>query len=144
MEERVRFFLYDGIRKEAPRIKYISADPVTKGCRVYKSDAEIALMQRAMNITVEAFKATLQHMHEGMSQDEFKWNNSQAHKALGVRGGTSIQFGKYTALPHGSKTPQFLKEGDVVLMDGGCGVEGYRSDRAQQISIKSFSDRAIR
>jgi len=141
MEERVRFFLYDGIRRELPGLTYVSADPVTKGCRVYKSPAELALMQRAMNITVEAFKATLVHLREGMSQEEFKWDCTAAHKALGVRGGTDIQFGKYTALPHGSRTPQLLKEGDVVLMDGGCGVEGYRSDISRTVVFGKPSDR---
>jgi Xaa-Pro dipeptidase len=141
MEERVRFFLYDGIRKEAPRLNFISANPVTKGCRVYKSANEIALMQRAMDITSEAFKATLQHLREGMSQEEFKWHCTAAHKALGVKGGTGIQFGKYTALPHGSKTPQILEEGNVVLMDGGCGVEGYRSDISRTIVFGKASDR---
>jgi len=141
MEERVRFFLYDGIRKEAPGIKYINADPVTRGCRVYKSSSEIALMQRAMDITIEAFKATLVHLHEGMTQAEFKWNCTAAHKALGVKGGTMIQFGKYTALPHGSKVPQKLKEGDVVLMDGGCGVDGYRSDISRTVVYGNASER---
>ena len=141
MEERVRFFLYDGIRKEAPELNFVSADNVTKGCRVYKSAGEIALMQRAMDITIEAFKATLVHLREGMTQEEFKWHCTAAHKALGVRGGTMIQFGKYTALPHGSKIPQSLKEGDVVLMDGGCGVEGYRSDISRTVVFGKSSDR---
>ncbi len=141
MEERVRFFLYDGIRKEAPGLNFISADKVTRGCRVYKSANEIALMQRAMDITVEAFKATLLYLREGMSQEEFKWHCTAAHKALGVRGGTGIQFGKYTALPHGSKTPQILKEGDVVLMDGGCGVDGYRSDISRTVVFGNASER---
>lgn len=128
MEERVRFFLFDGIRKEAPALEYVSADPVTIGCRVTKSPAELALMQRAMDITIEAYKASVATLHEGMTQFEFAANSAAAHEALGVRGGIGAQFGKYTAFPHGSIEPQKLKEGDMVLMDGGCGVEGYRSD----------------
>jgi Xaa-Pro dipeptidase len=57
IEERVRFFVYDGLRKEAAGLDLVSADPVTIGCRSIKSRAEIALMQRANDITVEAYKA---------------------------------------------------------------------------------------
>jgi Xaa-Pro dipeptidase len=128
IEERVRFFLFDGIRKEAPAFDYVSADPISAGCRMFKSPAEIALMQRANDITLVAYKATHDSMREGMTQDEFSGNCTAAFRALGVSGGIFCSFGKYTAFPHGSNTPQKLKEGDVVLMDGGCSVEGYQSD----------------
>jgi Xaa-Pro dipeptidase len=128
IEERVRFFLYDGIRKAAPALQFVSATPVTAGGRMFKSPAEIALMQRANDITLVAYKATIDSTREGMTQDEFAGNCAAAFRALGVQGGIFCSFGKYTAFPHGSSTPQKLKEGDVVLMDGGCSVEGYQSD----------------
>ncbi len=128
IEERVRFFLYDGIRKAAPALQFVSATPVTAGSRMFKSPAEIALMQRANDITLVAYKATIDSTREGMTQDEFAGNCAAAFRALGVQGGIFCSFGKYTAFPHGSSTPQKLKEGDVVLMDGGCSVEGYQSD----------------
>jgi Xaa-Pro dipeptidase len=128
MEERVRFFLYDGIRKEAPQLTYSIADPVTAGCRMIKSPAEIALMQRANDITIVAYKAAVATLKEGMTTSQFMENVSSAFTALGVDGGAFASFGKYTAFPHGSIQPQKLQEGDVVLMDGGCTVEGYASD----------------
>ncbi len=128
MEERVRFFLFDGIRKAAPGFQFVSADPITAGCRMFKSAAELALMQRANDITIVAYKATIESVREGMTQDEFSGNCGAAFRALGVGGGVFCSFGKYTAFPHGSSTPQKLREGDVVLMDGGCGVDGYQSD----------------
>ena len=128
IEERVRFFLFDGIRKAAPRLQFVSATPVTAGARMFKSAAEIALMQRANDITIVAYKATIESARESMTQDEFAGNCATAFRALGVQGGIFCSFGKYTAFPHGSSTPQKLKEGDVVLMDGGCSVEGYQSD----------------
>ena len=128
IEERVRFFLYDGIRKEGPGFEFVSATPVTAGCRMLKSPAELALMQKANDLTIIAYKATRDSMRDGMTQDEFAGNCSAAFRALGVQGGIFVSFGKYTAFPHGSSTPQKLTEGDVVLMDGGCSVEGYQSD----------------
>ncbi|MCU1266281.1 MAG: peptidase [Acidobacteria bacterium] len=128
IEERVRFFLYDGIRKEAPAFQFVSATSVTGACRQIKSPAEIALLQKANDLTIIAYKATHDSMREGMTQDEFAGNCAAAFRALGVQGGVFVSFGKYTAFPHGSSTPQKLQQGDVVLMDGGCKVEGYESD----------------
>jgi len=128
MEERVRFFLFDGIRREVPKLEFVSATPITAGCRMFKSPAEIALMQRANDITLVAYRATWATMRDGMSQGEFAANCATAFRNLGVEGGIFCSFGKYTAFPHGSSTPQTLEEGDVVLMDGGCSVEGYQSD----------------
>ena len=128
IEERVRFFLYDGIRQAAPRLQFVSATPVTAGGRMFKSPAEIALMQKANDLTIIAYQATVDSAREGMTQDEFTGNCAAAFRALGVQGGVFCSFGKYTAFPHGSSTPQKLKEGDIVLMDGGCSVEGYQSD----------------
>ena len=128
IEERVRFFLYDGIRLAAPRLEFVSATPITAGCRMFKSPAELALMQKANDLTIVAYRATWATMRDDMPQDEFANNCATAFRNLGVQGGVFCSFGKYTAFPHGSSTPQTLQEGDVVLMDGGCSVDGYQSD----------------
>ena len=141
IEERVRFFLFDGIRKAAPRLQFVSATPVTAGGRMFKSAAEIALMQKANDLTIVAYRATIDSAREGMTQDEFAGNCAAAFRALGVQGGIFCSFGKYTAFPHGSSTPQKLKEGDIVLMDGGCGVEGYQSDITRMFVLGKPTER---
>jgi Xaa-Pro dipeptidase len=141
IEERVRFFLYDGIRLVTPQLKFVDATPVTAGCRMFKSPAELALMQIANDITIVAYKATRDSMREGMMQGEFTGNCSAAFRALGSSGGIFVSFGKYTAFPHGSSTPQRLKEGDVVLMDGGCSVDGYQSDITRTFVFGKATDR---
>ena len=128
LEEQVRFATYDGLRREAPALEAVSATPVTAGCRMIKSPAEIALLQRANDITIEAYKAALATMREGMTQRELSANISAAFRQLGVGGAAMAIFGKYTAFPHGSTQPQQLHEGDMVLIDDGCSLEGYQSD----------------
>jgi Xaa-Pro dipeptidase len=128
MEEQVRFFVFNGIRKEAPALDYVSADPVTAGCRMIKSAAEIALLQRANDVTIAAYKAALATLREGMTQFELNNNIVAAYRALGFPGFAMVSFGKYTAFPHGSIHPQQLKEGDIVQIDDGANVEGYQAD----------------
>ncbi|MFN2329041.1 MAG: M24 family metallopeptidase [Chromatocurvus sp.] len=129
MEERVRFFLFDGIRKQRPDATYVSAEPVTIPCRLYKSKDELRLMQVASDITIECYKTAIPMLEEGMSPQDFINLTAQIMNGLGAPGGRLwCSFGKATAYPHGSSEPQVLKKGDVVLMDGGCGVHGYRAD----------------
>lgn len=128
IDERTRFAVFDGIRKEAPALEFTSADPVTAGCRMIKSPAELALMLRANDITIAAYRAALGALREGMTQRELSANIWAAYRALGVEGEAMASFGKFTAFPHGSIEPQKLQEGDFVLIDDGCSVEGYQSD----------------
>jgi Xaa-Pro dipeptidase len=129
VEERLRFFVLNGVKKEAPALDYVDATPITAGCRMIKSPAEIALMQRASDMTIAAYKAGLATLREGMTQDDLRNNIYAAYRAIGAQGAdVAVSFGKYTAFPHGSITPQKLREGDVVQIDDGCNVDGYQSD----------------
>jgi len=141
VEERVRFGVFDGIRKEAPGVEFSSADAVTAGCRMIKSAAEIALLQRANDITIEAYRAAFATMREGMSNHELSANIQAAFSALGARGGAMAIFGKYTAFPHGSIAPQQLRSGDLVLIDDGVSVEGYQSDITRTVIFGKPTDR---
>ena len=129
VEERVRFFIADGIAQAAPATRVVLATPVTAGCRMFKSPAELALMQRANDITIEAFKGALATLREGMTPAELGANIRAAFTATGGPGGSAlVGFGEFSAFPHGSTKPQQLKSGDIVLIDGGCSIEGYQSD----------------
>ncbi len=135
MEERVRFFIADGVKKAAPGFEIVDATPITAGCRMIKTKSEIALMQRASDVTIEAYKAAFATIRPGMSQSELSSNLSAAFRKLGFSGGASVQVGKYAALPHGSITPQTIREGDVVMVDGGTSCEGYASDITRTIVV---------
>jgi Xaa-Pro dipeptidase len=133
IEERLRFFIFDGVRKEASHLSYVSGDPVTMQCRLIKSPAEIALMKKANDITIAAYKAGVALLHEGMTPADFGAITADAHSRLGVEGEIGVNFGQASAFPHGSIQPQLLKKGDIVLMDGGCKVQGYSSDISRTI-----------
>jgi len=134
MEERVRFFLFDGIRAEAPQLEYVRADEVTVECRLIKSETEIALMQRASDITIEVYRTVIPMIEPGMTSDDFTELTRQAHAALGASGSIWAQIGVASSRPHGRSTRP-VQEGDVVLMDGGCRVEGYKSDISRTVVV---------
>lgn len=143
MEERVRFFIAHGVKKEAAGFEIVDATPITAGCRMIKSKAEIALMQIANDVTIEAYKMALPSIRPGMSQNELSANISSAFRKLGYTGGAMVIVGKYSALPHGSIAPQTMQEGDVVLVDGGTNCEGYASDISRTVVVGQASQKQI-
>ena len=134
IEERLRFFIMDGIRKEAPHLNYVSGDPVTIPCRIIKSATELTLMQTANDITIAAIQSSVGRLKEGMSQAGLSSMIMTAQNELGGSADFALcLFGKASAFPHGTKQPQQLKKGDIVLMDCGCMVHGYCSDITRTI-----------
>jgi Xaa-Pro dipeptidase len=96
-----------------------------------KSAAEIALIKKAMELTVVVQAATARILREGMTTTEVSEFIKQAHVALGFDAPPNfsiVLFGEPTAYPHGVPYPQTLKEGDVVLVDCGAKLHGYQSD----------------
>ncbi len=141
LEETVRFVFADGIAKAASQATITSATPVSAGCRTIKSPHEIALMRLASQVTLAAYEAAYRAIKDGMTQPELEDLVEKAHAQLGFKGGADVQVGEFSAFPHGSVTPQVVHEGTIVLMDGGCTVEGYQSDITRTFVLGKASDK---
>jgi Xaa-Pro dipeptidase len=128
VEETVAFTFYDHLRAAAPGFECVSADPVTIACRGRKSAQELELMRLACAATCDVFRAVFASLKEGRSQEDIGKLVEGGFSKMGLHGGALVLLGASAALPHGTIKPQKLKEGDVVLIDGGCGVDGYASD----------------
>jgi len=141
IEETVRYVFFEGMSKAAAQAKFVSATPVTAGCRMIKSPHEIALLRLASQVTLAAYEATYRALKDGMTQPEVQDLVQKAHEQLGFTGGADVQVGEFSAFPHGSVTPQVVHEGTIVLMDGGCTVEGYESDISRTFVLGKASDK---
>lgn len=129
VEETVRFFASDGLAQLMPGVGFVSANPVVRGCRMIKTAAEIALMQQASDITIAAYRWTYPRIREGMTPSEIgALMDAATVKLGGIPEFALILLGEAAAYPHGSSKPQRVREGEIVLMDCGCTVEGYQSD----------------
>jgi Xaa-Pro dipeptidase len=136
-----RSFIVYGLRKDAPGLELVNGAVVSEGCRAVKSEKEIAYMDLANKITKLAYKEGFTQLREGMSPRDLSSAISAAHQQMGVSGGGGPQFGPSSAFPHGSRVPRTLKQGDTVLVDGGCSVEGYRSDVTRTIVFGKPSEK---
>jgi len=127
-EETTRFVVGEGMEKALSGGRFTSGTPITAGCRMVKDAHEIELMQHASTVTITAYEAAYKGLTDGMTQNQFQELIRVAHRQLGFDGSASVQVGEFSALPHGSAKPQVVREGTIVLIDGGCKVEGYVSD----------------
>ena len=141
IEETVRFVFSSGISKAAPQVQLVSATPVTAGCRRIKNDHEIALMRLAAKVTMTAYAATYQALKEGMTREEVSDLVGAAYDKLGFPGEVDVSTGEFTAFPHGSRAPQVIHDGTLVLMDDGCKVEGYTSDITRTFVFGKATDK---
>jgi len=128
MDEALPFTFSDHLRAAGPAYEIVSADPVTIACRAVKSPHEIELMRLACSATCDVFREIFADLKEGMSQESIGELVSAGFSKMNLHGDALVLLGASAALPHGSKQPQKLKERDVVLIDGGCTVDGYQSD----------------
>jgi Xaa-Pro dipeptidase len=144
IEERIDFVFSNGVAKAAAGVTGLSATPITAGCRMIKDAHELELMQLASNVTLKAYEAAYQALREGMSQTQFGQLVSAAHSQLGFEGGAGVQVGEYSALPHGSITPQTIREGTILLIDGGCNIGGYQSDLSRTFVLGKPTDKMRR
>ena len=109
-----------------------------------KSPAELALMRLASAVTLKAYEAAYRSLKDGMTQNDFGGLVRMAHDRLGFSGGAGVQVGTYSALPHGSVTPQVIRDGTILLIDGGCSAGGYASDLSRTFVLGKATDRMKR
>ncbi|MGA9355059.1 MAG: M24 family metallopeptidase [Terriglobales bacterium] len=140
-EETVKFVFSDNIRKAAASATFTSATPVTAGCRMIKSAHEIDLMRLAAKVTLAAYEATYRSLKAGMTRKDVEGLLETAHRQLGFEGGADVLVGEYSAFPHGTILPQEIQEGTIVLIDGGCSVEGYASDITRTFVLGKASEK---
>ena len=144
VESSARVFVSDALARVRPALQVVSGDPITQSCRGVKDAHEVEIMRHANRVTIEAYRATLQTLREGMTQNELGANLQQAFQKLGYRGGALVLFGESSAYPHGLEQPRALEPGQVVLIDGGTSVHGYQSDITRTVAFGEPAAEAIK
>jgi Xaa-Pro dipeptidase len=144
IDEALPFTFYDHFHEDAPGFECVAANPITIACRAHKSPHELELMRLACEATCDVYKLVFQNLHEGMSQDDISHMVTGGYERMNLRGYALVLLGASAALPHGSRQPQKLKGNDVILIDGGCVVEGYESDVTRTGILGKPSDKIQR
>lgn len=141
LDPTVRSFVSYALRKDAPEVQLVDGAVVTEGCRGIKTKKELGYMDLANRITKMAYREGFSNLKEGMSRGDLGGIIRKAHQQMGVSGGGGPLFGKSSAFPHGTMAQRALQDGDIILVDGGCSVEGFRSDVTRTIVFGKPSDK---
>jgi len=144
IDEVTPYFIVNGIQQSNPGLTLAHAQPVTQAIRGRKIDAEIALIKRAHEMTLEVHKAAAAILKPGISTTEVTEFIDEAHRRVGADAGSYfciVLFGVATSFPHGVKDPQVLQEGDWVLIDTGCLLDGYNSDITRSFAFGEPTER---
>jgi Xaa-Pro dipeptidase len=141
LDENMKFVFAEGIRGANPHLNIVSASPVTAGCRMIKDGHEIECLRLACRATLLVYRAVAQSLQPGMTTADVHSLVGAAYKQVGFEGEASLNIDEFTALPHGTRQQQTLREGSIVMLDDGCEVEGYTSDITRTFVLGTATDK---
>jgi Xaa-Pro dipeptidase len=128
VEATTRYFIVERVAAISGR-QVVPGEQLVRGCRMFKSPGELALLQAANDVTIGA----LRHVHGGIrsgmqGSDILGLMVAATHALGGTHEFSLVLLNEASAFPHGSLKPQEVREGSVILIDTGCSVHGYQSD----------------
>jgi Xaa-Pro dipeptidase len=141
LDENMKFVFSEGIRAANPHLTLVSASPVTAGCRMIKDAHEIECLRLACRATLLVYRAVAQSLHVGMTTADVHGLIAAGYHRVGFEGEASLNIDEFTALPHGSRQPQTLREGSLLMLDDGCLAEGYTSDITRTFVLGKATDK---
>ena len=131
LDDALPLFVYHALVRRFGAERLIDGGPMIRSQRLLKSEAEIAIIQYAMDLTLDIHRRVHALIKPGIRASEVVRFIDDQHRASGAEGGSTfciVSFGEATSLPHGADGDQVYKPGDVVLVDTGCRFDGYHSD----------------
>ena len=144
LDEEMKFVFSEGIRAANPHLNLVSASPVTAGCRMIKEPHEMECQRLACRATLLVYRAVARSVHPGMTSRDVAALIDAAYRRVGFEGEASLNIDEFSALPHGSRQPQTLREGSILMLDDGCLVEGYTSDITRTFVLGKATDKMKR
>ena len=141
IDENMKFVFSDSLAKAGPGLHFVSALPITAGCRMIKDQHELDCIALACRATLLVYRAVYQSLQEGMTTRDVRRLIQQGYQKVGFEGEASLNIGEFTASPHGSIQPQTIREGTILMLDDGCSVGGYTSDITRTFVLGKATDK---
>lgn len=141
LDENMKFIFADSLAKAGPQLHFVSALPVTEGCRMIKDQHELDCIALACRATLLVYRAVYQSLQEGMVTRDVRKLIQAGYQRVGFEGEASLNIGEFTGSPHGSIQPQTIREGTILMLDDGCSVEGYTSDITRTFVLGKATDK---
>lgn len=128
-----------------PLHNYLRAAKITKELRAIKTPEEVAVLQKAMDITEITFRRLLQFIKPGVMEYEIEaeiFHSFLSQRSEGPAYNSIIASGDNARVLHYLFNNQECKDGDLVLMDFGAEYGGYCADLTRTVPVNGkFSKR---
>ena len=144
LDENMKLTFANELMKAGPSLHFVSATPVTGGCRMIKDAHELECLRVAGAATLAVYEAVYRSLQNGMTTHDVRGLVQAGYAKTGLTGEASLNIDEYTAVPHGSRKPQVIREGSILILDDGCVVEGYTSDITRTFCHGKPSDKQRR
>ena len=126
------------LAEAAPGVELHAIDEELVPLRLRKTPAEVDAIGRACALTDACFDHLVGWIHPGMTERDVAWELEsffRSHGAEGLAFDTIVLAGPRAAMPHGRPSDARVEHGNVLLIDFGCIVDGYRSDMTRTLFV---------
>jgi Xaa-Pro aminopeptidase len=127
-------------------LELVPRSGLVEALRAVKDEGEVAAIRRACEITTQAFAALAEEHFVGRTERELAWRMETLQHELGGEGlafDVGLGTGPNGAQPHAHPSDSLVAEGDLVVVDAGTIVNGYRSDCTRTFAAGQPSDELV-
>ena len=131
------------LAEAAPGVELHAMDEELVPLRILKTPDEVEAIGRACALTDACFAHLVDFVKAGMTEREVAWELESYFRANGAEGlafETIVLAGPRAAMPHGRPSEATVDAGNVLLIDFGCTVDGYRSDMTRTLFVGEVPD----
>ncbi|MDQ4035690.1 MAG: Xaa-Pro peptidase family protein [Chloroflexota bacterium] len=131
----------------APGVELHAIDDELVPLRLVKSAEEIDAIGRACALTDACYEHLVGFVGRGMTERQVAWELESWFRANGAENpafAPIVLAGARAAMPHGQPSDATIETGNVLLIDFGCAVDGYRSDMTRTLFIGEVPDEVRR
>jgi Xaa-Pro aminopeptidase len=131
------------LAEAAPGVELHAIDEELVPLRIRKTPEEVDAIGRACALTDAGFAHVSTWVKVGMTERQVAWEIESFFRANGAEGlafDTIVLAGPRAAMPHGRPSSATVEPGNVLLIDFGCTIDGYRSDMTRTLFIGDVPD----
>ena len=119
-------------------VEWLGMKEMVERIRAVKEEAEVEALRRSVALTDAAFAHLLEVIRPGMTETQVAWEIEaymRGHGASKVAFDLIVAAGPNGALPHARPGSHVIQEGEPIVVDIGCVVDGYCSDMTRTFCL---------
>ncbi|MET1256849.1 M24 family metallopeptidase [Aliikangiella maris] len=145
-KEYFSYFLYEHIQQSLQNIQLNGVKGWVEKLRMIKDETEINNIRQAAAIADESLAQLVKFIKPGMSERDVSLEleyQMQKQGSQGLSFPTIFLSGERTSLPHGIPSQRKLTAGDLIILDFGAVINGYRSDMTRTFVVGEPNEKQL-